>query len=102
MKIDTSGEVVGSNDVDGKFDGPVDLAARLAKSEQVHHCVAQQWFRYAVGRYEIEPESCSLQSMFDKFASTNGDLQELVVALVRTDAFRHRKVIPTKTKEVCP
>ena len=41
--------------------------------------------------------------MFDKFGSSNGDLQELVVALVRTDAFRHRKAIVTiQPSEVCP
>ncbi len=36
------------------FNGAVDLAHKLAQSSEVRDCVATEWFRYAMGRGEID------------------------------------------------
>jgi hypothetical protein len=84
---DTSGEVKGT-DVAGTFNGPVELAKKLAASKQARECVATQWFRFAHGRLEDpQRDSCSLTSLRGTFEKSGGDLRELLVALTQTDAF---------------
>lgn len=87
--VDQSGEVVGS-DIAGEFDGAVELAHKLAGSEQVRECVATQWFRFALGRYEEGEDACTLERLHADFAEHNYDVRELLLALVQTDAFRYR------------
>jgi Protein of unknown function (DUF1588)/Protein of unknown function (DUF1592)/Protein of unknown function (DUF1585) len=91
--IDASGQVLQS-DIDGTFDGAVDLAKRLAASDQVRDCVATSWFRYAYGRAETNEDVCTLAVVNQKFAEAKYDLKALLVSLTETDAFLYRKVIP--------
>ena len=91
--IDASGQVLQS-DIDGTFDGAVDLAKRLAASDQVRDCVATSWFRYAYGRAETSEDVCTLAVVNQKFAEAKYDLKALLVSLTETDAFLYRKVIP--------
>ena len=92
VTIDLSGEVIGSRDaaLNGKFTGVRELATKLAASDQVRDCVATQWFRFAAGRAEEQPDGCSLTTLQDAFAASGGDLVELVVAMTQTDAFWYR------------
>jgi hypothetical protein len=89
--IDASGEL-SQSDIDGPFDGAVDLASRLAGSQQVQSCYAQQWFRYAYGRGETSGDACTLEWLDARFDDSGGDVKELLVALTQTDAFFYRKV----------
>ncbi len=89
LPVDQSGELV-ATDVDGPFDGAVELSAMLAESEQVRECVSRQWFRYAFGRYESIDDDCSLELLSTQFAASDGDVRELVLNLVTTDPFRYR------------
>lgn len=94
VPVDASGEVVGTDDADGPFDGVPELAAQLAGSDHVRECIAIQWFRYAVGRTETARDTCSVQTLNERFRESGYDLRELLVSVVRTDAFRHRRVLP--------
>ncbi len=90
LPVDQSGNVLGS-DIDGEFDGAVELANKLATSDDVRSCVARQWFRYAFGRIEdTDGDACSLEVLDSAFAASDYDVRELMVALVETDAFRYR------------
>lgn len=84
--IDSSGELIGTKDLDGKFDGALDLGARLATSSAAKSCLARQWFRYALGRAETDADACSFEAIDAKFGG--GDLRELLVAIAASDAFR--------------
>ena len=84
--IDAHGEIVGSKDLDGTFDGALELGAKLSTSPAVHACVARQWFRYALSRHEADADACSLEHIDTAFAS--GNLRELLVAIAASDAFR--------------
>ena len=83
-EIDDSGEIVGS-DVPGDFQGPVELAHRLAESEQVRDCVTVSWFRFAFGRSETGADEGSLGVLRNRFHG--GDLRELLLGATQTDAF---------------
>jgi len=87
VAVDSSGEINTTLDIDGPYNGGPELALRLASSEQVTDCVPTQWLRYALARREEDRDACSLSSLQESFASSGGDLRELVVALTRTDAF---------------
>lgn len=89
LPVDQSGEVVGT-DVAGTFDGGVELAHKLAQSQQVQDCVATQWFRYSLGRLEGTADACTLDDLQATFAASGHDVRALMLALVETDAFRYR------------
>jgi len=90
--VDDSGELH-DTDVDGEFDGAVDLAHRLADSDQVQGCMARQWFRYAHGRNEHDLEdNCSVDQLTEAFQGADLDIRELIVALTQTDAFLYTRV----------
>lgn len=91
--IDASGEIVGTEDVAGPFDGVVELANKLAGSEDVRRCVAAQWFRFGYGRGDTEADTCSMDHVQEVFTESGGDIRELLVALTQTDAFRHRRQV---------
>lgn len=88
--VDASGELIGT-DVDGPFDGAIELSNRLAASDQAHDCVVSQVFRYALGRSTGAADLCSLDDLRTQFAATSGDIRALLLAVVTSDAFRTRK-----------
>jgi hypothetical protein len=92
IEVDASGELV-QTDIDGEFDGAVELAQKLAQSEQVRECVATQWFRFGYGRAEQPEDACNLERVQTAFATANYDIKELLVALTQTDAFMYRLAV---------
>jgi Protein of unknown function (DUF1592)/Protein of unknown function (DUF1588)/Protein of unknown function (DUF1595)/Protein of unknown function (DUF1585)/Protein of unknown function (DUF1587) len=90
VTIDVSGEVVGGKgNLAGKFNGALELGRKLAASPDVANCFANQWFRFALGRMEAAEDACSLQAMHETFAATGGNIRELIIKMVKGDAFRH-------------
>lgn len=90
LPVDATGEVTGTTDADGPFDGAVELAKRLASSEQVRQCVATQWFRFGYGRAELADDRCVMADIQDAFTKSGGNIKELLVTLTLTEAFRFR------------
>jgi hypothetical protein len=90
--VDASGELT-QTDVNGKFNGAVELAHRLGQSEQVRACVVKQWFRFGYGRAEQDVDSCSLGQVEEAFKGSNYNVKELLIALTQTDAFRYRRAV---------
>lgn len=91
VDIDVSGEISGGTDsLAGAFSGVHELGTKLAGSSLVQNCVATQWFRFAAGRNEAKGDECSLSTLQSQFATADGDLVELVVAMTQTDAFLYR------------
>jgi len=94
LPIDSAGELVDAGDASGPFNGAVELARRLAESHEVRECVKNQWFRFALGRNEGEQDACTLQSLSEQFAASDYDIKALLLALVTSDAFRYRRLVP--------
>jgi hypothetical protein len=92
LSIDARGEVFDGEDANGTFDGAVELSERLAQSRVAQRCMARQVFRFAVGRIEQNRDTCSTRVLDRAFSRSDLDLRELMIAIVRTDAFRMRRV----------
>lgn len=92
LDVDDSGEVLASNEVglDGAFAGAGELAARIAKSPLARDCLATNWYTYTFGRQVQPQDTCSLAQLKERFASSGGDLKELLVGLTQTDSFLYR------------
>lgn len=82
--IDASGELPA---LGGPFGGPVELARRLAESEEVAACFAQNWLNFAYGRVVGERDQCSIDSVQGAFQKAGYDVKALLLALTQSDAF---------------
>lgn len=94
LPIDASGEIAGVSDPDllGPVDDAVQMAERLAGSSDFTECMTTQWMTFALGRVpDPDLDACSLSQAGQVVAQT-GDVQDLLVAIVLSDAFRHRVV----------
>ncbi|HEY0709690.1 MAG TPA: DUF1588 domain-containing protein, partial [Polyangia bacterium] len=98
--VDNAGWITSSADADGNFRGARQLVEKLAGSAQVRDCVATQWFRYGMGRFDGPGDGCSLQRLRQAFAASGGDLKEVLIALTQTESFLFRAA-PVST-EVSP
>jgi len=87
LPVDAVGELT-DTDVDGSFDGVVELGKRLASSDQVRRCVATQWLRYALGRVEDPEEEPAVAAIVDRYQARGFDMRELLIAIVTSTAFR--------------
>jgi hypothetical protein len=86
LPVDASGTIVGT-DVDGPYDGAVELSERLAHSNTVHDCAASHWLRYTLGR-RIETADACLQDRAERaLAASGGDVRELLIEIVTSPEF---------------
>lgn len=70
------------------FDGAAELSAALRERPEVSACVVQQVHRYAYGRGETAADECALDGLVSEFQASGRSFEALLVALVRSDAFR--------------
>ncbi len=89
--IDATGNIIQS-DIPGAFNGPVELGAKLAASEEAVSCAATQWFRFAFGREsgDSSGDKCAVTQLHD--AMKSGGALALVRAIPQTATFLYRKV----------
>jgi hypothetical protein len=95
LPIDATGDVVGS-DVSGPFDGAVQLAQKLAQSQQVKDCLVKTWFRFAQGRAVTDADAANLAQLNAAFSAQQFKISELMVAVTQTPAFREQ-LVPSQT-----
>jgi hypothetical protein len=93
--LDVTGQInaMHAGDLSGAFDGAKDLATQLAGAPQVSQCFVVQELRYALSRIETKADACSAQQVYSAFASSELNVQKLMLALVQSDAFRYRSVV---------
>jgi hypothetical protein len=88
--VDASGELLGNDAaLTGEFRDAIELIPRLAASETVQNCVANQWFRFSLGRMESDDDDCSTSFIQAEFRRSGGDVRVLLGAVARSEAFRH-------------
>ncbi len=85
LPVDASGTLWGT-DVDGPFDGGVELSWRLAQSVQVQRCATTNWVRYALGREPTADEQPWVDATLARFSKSGGDERALVLDLVSSHA----------------
>jgi Protein of unknown function (DUF1592)/Protein of unknown function (DUF1588)/Protein of unknown function (DUF1595)/Protein of unknown function (DUF1585)/Protein of unknown function (DUF1587) len=104
LNLDLSGEVFATRDTSivGTFNGPSELAKRLAASSQVESCLVTQLYRYGSGRVEATEDLCSLAQAGHTFHAAGGNFGEMMVAMAVSDAFRYRTETAVGEQEVQP
>jgi hypothetical protein len=86
--VDARGEIVGTRDADGPFNGALELSQRLAGSQQVRQCVATHWMRYALAGATNGAEACAANALGQTLGGVGGNMRELLVGIVKSAAFR--------------
>ncbi|MFO0750489.1 MAG: DUF1592 domain-containing protein [Myxococcota bacterium] len=93
LPIDATGELRLTRDANGPVDNALGIARRLAGSDEVRQCYVTQWFRYTHGRDVAFDDECNIYDLMQAFAASSWNIEELLVALTQTEAFRYRKAI---------
>lgn len=88
VPIDASGTfTAGSTEL--VFEDAVELAHLLARSPDAHECFTRQAFRYGLRRDEVRGDEASIDSARARFTEQNFTIDELVLGIVTSRAFRH-------------
>jgi hypothetical protein len=89
IAIDARGTISGI-DTAGSFDGAIQLVDRLAASRDVQSCHVRKWMESGYGRPLAANDACSREELEQAFASTGGNIVDLMIRLTQTDAFLYR------------
>lgn len=93
--VDATGAVVAADpfvtDVDGPFDGPIELSRKLGDSSVAAGCFGNNWFRYVFGRDEEDDDACTLEQVRGRGVATGQELREIMLALVESPSFYYRR-----------
>ena len=90
--VDASGRLT-NTDVDGEFRGPVQLAQKLASSQQVSDCVMTTMLNFVQGTQLVQ-DACLTSRLRKSFDDSKHDLRALVLAIARSDGFQYRRQLP--------
>jgi hypothetical protein len=90
--IDSSGMLAGT-DVEGAFRGPVELAGKLASSQQVRDCVMTTLVGFGQGP-GVAADSCLTTRLRKAFDESRHDLRALILAIAQSDGFQYRRQLP--------
>ncbi len=90
LPIDARGTIHGT-DVDGAFDGGVELSLALAGSAVVHHCATERLVRFALGRAPVDAEQSAVDALAKRFTESGGDLRALLLAVTTSSTFRMQR-----------
>jgi hypothetical protein len=74
------------------FMNVTDLTTQLSQAAQVRQCFALNELRYALGRIETPNDACSAQQIYAAFSSSNFNIQQVLLAITQSNAFRYRSV----------
>ncbi len=88
--VDASGGIIASRDPDliGDVTGVAALSELLAGSTRVHGCVAEEFYRFAMGRQLTSSDQCTMAQLNKRFLDSGGNFRELMLAIVEADSFR--------------
>jgi len=84
--IDASGDLP-MVDVAGPFNGPVELAKKIAGSHDAASCFADKWLAFAYGRVLSDADACTRAQLEKSFLDSGGNVQALLLAATQSDAF---------------
>jgi len=87
--VETYGSLSGT-DQDGDFDDIHGLVERVAASETGKSCAVEQWMRFAQRRLLNTNDECSVNNVTQEFENSGYDFNELVRAIVTSEAFLYR------------
>jgi hypothetical protein len=85
-----SGELVGSEDQDGPYEGLQGLTTKLLASQTVGNCLAAGAFEFFMGRPPTDGDMCTVQDARSKYEAAGGDLAAMAQSFFVSDGFLYR------------
>jgi len=86
--VDASGEFyLTGEDLQGSYANAEEMMTMIASAEEVENCVADQWFRFALGRMESLDDACTLLELHAAFAASSGNIRTLLSQIASSHAF---------------
>jgi hypothetical protein len=92
------GEILGLDP--GQFSGGVELGRLLRASPEGQACAVTQTLRFALARDEEPTDACTLAQLVGEFKAAGFHHPKMVLAFVRSDAFRYRR--PHAAEQAAP
>ncbi len=89
--VNSSATVRLTGDTDASYEDAIGLIQSLSKSPQVSDCAATNYFRYSLGRLETPSDACELNSIREKFSTSNQNILQLIRDVVSSHAFFYRR-----------
>jgi Protein of unknown function (DUF1588)/Protein of unknown function (DUF1585) len=86
--VSVQGRVMGMTPPE--FNGPIELAQKVAGSAEFKTCFARQLFRYVYARVEVPEDMPGIAELEQSFAGSSWDFPKGLSALVRGAGFRYR------------
>ena len=77
-----------------EFSGGGEMAAILRDDDKVPRCITQQLLTYALGRGTEASDNCTIDQLTEQFNEADNVLEELIVAIATSEAFRARASWP--------
>ncbi|MCA9649807.1 MAG: DUF1592 domain-containing protein [Myxococcales bacterium] len=90
LPVDASGEVVGTEQSNGSYDGAIELSTILVDAPEVQDCMTRQWLRFSLGRMDAELDSCTIDRVSTAFAESGNDVRSIIREIALSDSFRYR------------
>ena len=87
--VDSSGTLIGTQDIDGDFNGASELAERLVASRQFRDCAVTQMFRFVTGQAESALDADTISSISNQF-SVDRRMTDLLLSFIQTPLFVER------------
>jgi len=89
LPVDAHGQFVSISDLQGPFDGAIELASKLSGSRAVLDCLARQWITALNQRaFDEQLDSCLLSGALDALASSGGDIEQMLIAIASNPSFQ--------------
>lgn len=73
--------------LDEEFADALELGAQLAADDDVHACMAERYYTFALRRTLDDMDDCAVDQYTAAFAESGGNLRALVQAIATSDAF---------------
>ena len=94
--VDATGEVTGTGDQDGAYEGTAELMSRLAASDTVRQCFIAHAYEYFRGIHRIDADGCALTDAHEALNNSGGDIVAAIGAFFSSDEFLVR--VPAEAK----
>jgi hypothetical protein len=88
--IDATGEIVGSERSDGKFNGSSELIEQLEGSPDVQDCYSLSWLRFAYGLKESAESACVVERVQEQLTGSDGSMAAIISVLTSSEQFYTR------------
>jgi hypothetical protein len=94
LPVDSSGTINGTNEIDGPVADLAQMLSKISLSTRAHECFAERVYKYVAGVDESSHLECATSRFKQQFQKAQGNIPELVIAILESPEFLERSVLP--------